>query len=133
MGGSLARVRNDAVGNFEAVDIGLILLIAAEGIANGVGGETEESEEQKKRGERGPIVQATDTPGSAGTCKKPADGAVAEVQKNKNHRSEEQESLPKVTQDVVTHFVAEIREHLISGFLSQEERHHRRGLLRMTA
>ena len=53
----LAGVRNDAVGDFEAVDVGLVLLITAEGIAEDVGGKTEESKKQEKRRKRGPIIE----------------------------------------------------------------------------
>src|SRR6266853_4621407 len=113
----LARVRNDAVGDFEAVDVGLVFRIATEGVANGVGCETEESQKQEKRGERSPIVEGTDAPGSAGAREQPTDGAVAEVEKNENHSGEEQKSLPDVTEDVVAHFVAKISEDFIGGFL----------------
>src|SRR5258708_10574086 len=82
----LTRVRNDAVGDFEAVDIGLIFLIAAESIADDIGGETQESQEQEKRGEGGPIVERADSPGSAGAREEPADGAVAEIEKKENNR-----------------------------------------------
>jgi hypothetical protein len=53
----LAGVRNDVVSDFEAVDVGLILLITAEGIAEDVGGKTKEREKQEKRRERGPIIE----------------------------------------------------------------------------
>src|SRR5260370_32856484 len=113
----LARVRNDAVGDFEAVDVGLVFRIATEGVANGVGCETEESQKQEKRGERSPIVEGADTPRSAGAREKPTDGAVAEVEQNENHGGEEQKPLPDMTQDVVAHFVAKISEYFIGGFL----------------
>src|SRR6266851_10075905 len=113
----LAWVRNDAVGDFEAVDVGLVFRIATEGVADGVGCETEESQKQEKRGERSPIVEGTDAPGSAGAGEQPTDGAVAEVEQNENHGGEEQKALPDVTQDVVAHFVAKISEYFIGGFL----------------
>src|SRR6266446_1030938 len=113
----LARIRNDAVGDFEAVDVGLVFRIAAEGVANGIGSETEKGQEQEKRGKRSPIVEGADTPGSARTREKPTDGAVAEVEKNENHNGDEQKLLPDVTQDVVAHFVAKISEYFIGGFL----------------
>src|SRR5258708_40276609 len=100
---------NDAVGDFEAVDIGLIFLIAAESIADDIGGETEERQEQEKRGEGGPIVERADAPGSAGAREEPADGAVAEIEKNENNRGGEEKALPDVTENVVAHLVAEIR------------------------
>src|SRR5437879_8522945 len=117
MGEGLARVRNDAVGDFEAVDVGLVFRIAAEGVANGIGCETEKGQEQEKRGKRSPIVEGADTPGSARAREKPTDGAVAEVKKNENHGGEEQKPFPDVTQDVVAHFVAKISEYFIGGFL----------------
>ena len=46
--GGLAGVRNNAVSNFEAVDIGLILLVAAEGIKDGLGQEKEQICEEKQ-------------------------------------------------------------------------------------
>src|SRR6267143_24276 len=113
----LARVRNDAVGDFQAVDVGLVFRIATEGVANGVGCETEESQKQEKRGERSPLVEGTYAPGSAGAREQPTDGAVAEVEQNENHSGEEQKSLPDMTQDVVAHFVAKISEYFIGGFL----------------
>src|SRR5229473_5900078 len=115
----LARVRNDAVGDFEAVDVGLVFRIAAEGVADGIGGESKESQEEEKGGERCPIVESADAPVSAGTREQPADGAVAQVVKNENHSGEEQKALPDVTQDIVAHFVAKISEDFIGGFLSQ--------------
>src|SRR6267154_6218271 len=113
----LARVRNNAVSDFEAVDVGLIFRIAAEGDADGVGCETEKSQEQEKRGERSPIVDGAYAPGSARAREQPADGAVARVEENENHSGEEQGPLPDVTQDVVAHFVAKISEYFIGGFL----------------
>src|SRR5258706_4732421 len=113
----LARVRNDAVGDFQAVDVGLVFRIATEGVANGVGCETEESQKQEKRGKRRPIVEGADAPGSAGAREQPTDGAVAEVEQNENHGGEEQKPLPDMTQDVVAHFVAKISEYFIGGFL----------------
>src|SRR5260370_23410863 len=113
----LARVGKDGVGDFEAVDVGLMFRIAAESVANGIGCETEKGQEQEKRGKRSPIVEGADTPGSARAREKPTDGAVAEVEKNENHNGEEQKPLPDVTQDVVAHFVAKISEYFIGGFL----------------
>src|SRR5260370_82705 len=52
----LAGVRNDAVSDFKAINIRLMFRIAAEGIADGIGGETEEGQEQEKLRKRGPIV-----------------------------------------------------------------------------
>src|SRR6266853_2008795 len=98
----LARVRNNAVSDFEAVDVGLIFRIAAEGVADGVGCETEKSQKQEKHGERSPIVEGADAPGSARAREKPADGAVARVEEKENHSGEEQRPLPDVTQDVVS-------------------------------
>lgn len=50
MRASLAWIGNDTVGNFQAVDVGLIFLKAAEGAAKYIGNETENSDEQEKRG-----------------------------------------------------------------------------------
>src|SRR2546422_9634384 len=91
----LTGVGNDAVGNFEAVDIGLVLLIAAESIADGARRKTEHSEQQEKRGKRGPVVEGADAPGRAGAREKRADGAVAQIGKNEKNRGKEQESLPE--------------------------------------
>src|SRR5260370_34444613 len=113
----LARVRNDAVSDFEAVDVGLMFRIAAESVDNGIGCETEKGQEQEKRGKRSPIVEGTDARGSAGTREQPTDGAVAEVEQNENHGGEEQKPLPDMTQDVVAHFMAKISEYFIGGFL----------------
>src|SRR5258708_281666 len=115
----LARVRNDAVGDFEAVDVGLVFRIAAEGVANGIGCETEKGQEQEKRGKRRPIVEGADTPGSAGAREKPTDGAVAEVEQNESHGGEEQKPLPDMTQDLVAHFGAKITDYFIGGFLGE--------------
>src|SRR3982074_959528 len=63
---SLAGVGNDAVGDFEAIDIGLGLLITAESMAEAVRRKTEEREKKEKRGKRSPIIEGADTPGGAG-------------------------------------------------------------------
>src|SRR6266851_3036270 len=115
----LARVGNDAVSDFEAVDVGLMFRIAAESVANGIGCETEKGQEQEKRGKRSPIVEGADTPGSTGAREQPTDGAVAKVKKNENHSREEQKTLPDVTQDIVAHFVAKIGKDFIGGFLRE--------------
>src|SRR5947209_5476646 len=115
----LTCVRNNAMGNFQAVHIGLVLLRTAEGIADGVGCKTEESNEQKKRGKRGQIVEGADAPGGAGAREKRANGAIAKVEKNEKHCRKEQKSLPDVTEDIVAHFVAEIGKHFVGGFLRE--------------
>ena len=53
----LAGIGNYAVGDFEAVDVGLMLLITAESISNSVGSKTEESQKQEEGGERSPIIE----------------------------------------------------------------------------
>lgn len=53
----LARIGNDAVRDFQTVDVRLILLIAAVGVTSNLGDQTEESHEQEKRRERSPIVK----------------------------------------------------------------------------
>ena len=78
-GAVLARVGHDAVGDFEAVDIGLIFLEAAEGIQDGGSSEAKKGDEQEQGGERGPIIDAAKAPRGAVTGQKPADGAIAEV------------------------------------------------------
>ena len=75
----LAGVGQDAVGDFEGVDVGLIFLEAAEGIEDGRSGETEKGDEQEQRGKRGPVIDSTKAPRGAVTCEKPVDGAIAEV------------------------------------------------------
>src|SRR5580692_5315418 len=82
----LGGIGNDVVGDFQAVDIGLILLKTAEGAADGIGSKTEYGEEQEKRRERGPILEAADAPLRTGTREQPADGAIAEIQKDEKHR-----------------------------------------------
>src|SRR5260370_37570181 len=96
----LARVGNDAVSDFEAVDVGLMFRIAAESVANGIGFETEKGQEQKKRGKRSPIVEGEDTPGSTGASEQPTDGAVANGKKNENHSREGAKAHPNVNQDI---------------------------------
>src|SRR5260370_18305350 len=110
----LARVGNDAVSDFEAVDVGLMFRIAAESVANGIGCETEKGQEQEKRGKRRPIVEGADTPGSAGAREKPTDGAVAAGEQNESHGGEEQKPLPNMTQDQGAHFVAKITAYFIA-------------------
>ena len=78
-GAVLAGVGENAVGDFKAVDVGLIFLEAAEGIEDGGRGETEKGDEQEQGGKRGPIIDATKRPGIAVAGQKPIDGAIAEV------------------------------------------------------
>src|SRR5438876_5374683 len=63
----LAGVGDDAVGDFQAVDVGLILLVAAEGAAEGIGNETEYREKQEKGRKRGPILEAANLPSITGS------------------------------------------------------------------
>ena len=78
-GAVLAGVGQDAVRDFEAVDVGLIFLEAAEGIQDGGGCETKKRDEQEQGGKRSPIIDSAKRPGIAVTGQKPIDGAIAEV------------------------------------------------------
>src|SRR5258708_2918164 len=88
----LTGIGNDAVGDFQAVDVGLILLIAAERAAEGIGNETEYRKKQEKRRKRSPILEAADLPSSTGPCEQPADGPVAEIEKYEKQRCQERKS-----------------------------------------
>ena len=115
----LTGIGDEAVADFETVNIGLVFLKAAERVAESTGGETENRNEEEKSWERGPIIQGTNAPSGAGTGEKPANGAIAQIKKNEEHRGKEEESLPDVAEDVVAHFVAEIGEDFIGGFLGE--------------
>src|SRR5216684_3978203 len=117
LGTGLAGIGNDTVGDFQAVDVGLILLIAAEGAAERIGNETEYREKQEKRRKRGPILEAANLPSSTGPREQPADGPEAEIEKYKKQRCQERKSLPDVTERVVAHFVAKIGDDFIGRFL----------------
>ena len=113
----LPRIGNDVVSDFQAVDVGLILLITAEGASKSIGSEAENCDEQEKCRERGPIVEGTDAPGGAGAREQPADRAVSEIQKYEKYCPQERESLPDVAEGVVAHFVAKIGDDFIGRFL----------------
>ena len=115
----LAGIRDEAVADFETVNIGLVLLKAAESIAESTGSETENRDEEEKSWERGPIVKGANAPSGTGTGEKPADGAIAEIKKNEEHRSKEDKSFPDVAEDIVAHFVAKIGEDFVGGFLDE--------------
>src|SRR5262249_5413432 len=61
----LARVGDDSVCDFEAVDVRLVFLIATVSVADGVCGESEESDEKKKCRESGPVSDFLNAPTSA--------------------------------------------------------------------
>ena len=115
----LTSIGDEAVADFETVNIGLVFLKAAESVAESTSGETENRDEEEKSGERGPIMQGTNAPSGAGTGEKPANGAIAQIKKNEEHRGKEEEPFPDVAEDVVAHFVAKIGENFIGGFLSE--------------
>jgi len=113
----LAGIGNDAAGHFQAVDVGLILLIPAEGAAEGIGCETEYGEKQEKRRKRSPILEAADLPSSIRPCEHPADGPVAEIEKYEKQRCQDRKSLPDVTERVVAISLAKIGDDFVGRFL----------------
>src|SRR5260370_38259979 len=117
LGTGLAGIGNDAVGDFQAVDIGLILLIAAEGAAERLGNETEYREKQQKRRKRGPILEPADLPSSTGPCEQPADGPKAEIERYEKQRRQEHKSLPDEPEGVVAHLWPKIGDDFIGRFL----------------
>src|SRR5215468_7086054 len=73
-GAFLAGVGDDVVRDFEAVDVGLVLLITAIGVADSVCGKSKKSDEQDKRGKSGPIVNTAHRPTGAIANQKPTNG-----------------------------------------------------------
>jgi len=114
----LGGIGNDAVCDFEAVHVGLIFLITAEGAADGIGSEAEYREKQEKRRERGPILEAPHAPSSTEPREQPADGSVAKIEKYEKQRGQEGKALPDVAEGVVAHFVAKIGDNFIWSLLS---------------
>src|SRR5262249_20780130 len=64
----LAKIGDDAVRDFKAVDIGLVFKVAAVRIACGVCGESKKCDENAKRGKGGPVSDFADPPISGASC-----------------------------------------------------------------
>src|ERR1700691_6250975 len=80
--GDLAGIRNQAVGDFQAVLIRLVFEVTADSALHGGGDERVNRKQKQQRRERGPIVNAADPPGGAESPQQPADGAEAEIEKH---------------------------------------------------
>src|SRR5271154_2587212 len=61
--GDLAGIRNQAVGDFQAILVGLMFHMAADGALHGVSDKGINGKQEEQRGERGPIVNSADAPG----------------------------------------------------------------------
>ena len=65
--------------DFQAVLVGLMFEVAAHGALHGVGDKRIDSNQEQKRGERGPIFNSADAPGGAESPQQPTDSAEAEI------------------------------------------------------
>src|SRR5215472_3494728 len=77
-GASLAGVGNNSVRNFQAVNVRLIFLIAAVGIADGICSETEKRDEKQQGRKSGPIPRFAHSPGVSPLREQPANGSITE-------------------------------------------------------
>src|SRR5271155_915864 len=80
--GNLAGIRNQAVGDFQAILIRLVFHMAAEGALHGVGDKGINGNQKQQRGERGPIVNTADAPGVAESLQQPTDSAETEIEED---------------------------------------------------
>src|SRR5271170_7244664 len=80
--GDLAGIRNQAVGDFQAVLIRLVFIVAAEGTLDRVSNKRVNGKQEQQRRERGPIVNSADAPRAAESLQNPANGAETEVEED---------------------------------------------------
>src|SRR5215472_8287233 len=113
----LLRVGVDAVRDFQAVDIGVVLHLAADGVEQWRGEEPENTEDQENHGQRGPVAQFADLPARGETPHHPTGDAVNQVERQEREDCDQNQPVDDVVENVVTHLMAEDKERFRRGGL----------------
>src|SRR5215472_14636154 len=98
--------------HFEPVNVSLMFQVPAEGVESRRTQEVEDREKQEQDGKRSPVVHSSQTPARTPTFKRPFRTPVAQVQTQKDNKTRKCNSLPDMSENVVTHFVPKHRERL---------------------
>src|SRR6266481_6690895 len=94
MRGYSFSIGHDAVNYFQPVHVSGVLLHAADAVDHRRSEEHDDLQQQEKSGERSPIFQAIELPGSAPPAEHPMQAAKDEIQSNEQPESAIQKALP---------------------------------------
>src|SRR5258708_32127047 len=103
-GGDLRRIGDDAGNDFQAVNVGGMLLGAAEPVGDGHGEKREHLQQQKKDGEGSPVVGAVYFPDFAPAVQRPMEAAIADIQRDEEHGGKKEKAASDMVEYVVAGF-----------------------------
>src|SRR5258708_3563038 len=118
MRAGLLRIGIDAVRDLQAVDVGIMLKLAAESAVNGPRDNAHDRKYQHQHGYSGPVAELAHVPASLKTRERPSGQAVENIKANEQPDRGCGDADHNMVEDVVSHLMAEHEERLRSaGFL----------------
>lgn len=114
-GSDFLRMRKEAVGNLEGIDVSLVLDGAADGVIERFAEEVHSIEEKQQGGHGDPIVATADVPRRSPTAEDPSKQQLEQIAAEKEADDKEQQTFPDMPQNVVTKLMTGDEENLISG------------------
>src|SRR5215471_17792171 len=112
MRAGLLRVRIDAMCDFQAVNISIVLNLPADSIAYWLGKKPENTEDQENHRQRGPVAEFADVPAGAETAQHPAGDTIDEIKSNEQAQGSQRQPIPDVVEHIVSHLMAKDEERL---------------------
>ena len=106
-------IGNEAVNDFEAVNVGFVFLHAAEAMDDRRRKKKQNLKDQKHDRDGSPIALAVDLPRFAPTVDDPMKPTVGEVKSNEKSGGKEDQSVKDMAENIVAGFVAEDEERLL--------------------
>src|SRR5579863_1556542 len=105
--GNGRRIRNEAVYDFESINVGLVFLPAAIAIGNWLSEKTKYRRDQQQGRQAGPIRDSSDVPAWTPAAEKPMQDVESAVEQQQTEERGQDQGIAHVPQDVVSHLVTE--------------------------
>ncbi len=118
LGGGLAGMGSEAVGDLEAILVGLMLDMAAEGVGERSDGDHQEGDKKEEHGKGSPVIEREDGPGGTPAPEEAGGEMAGEPEDQEGKSGGKEHAFGDVIENVVSHFVAEDEGGLRSGEVS---------------